>query len=215
MGPETFRKNWQSNFLTPLAELIHKYEEEHRLRMTRNRMEVRAPADPGVVIDWLDRFQYYYGVWSSACGLANDIDAIAARRNIDPATSNLDSYAESSLFFFSQLRLGIDRFVVERGGLWLFSDAEVEQLVSDALYQIAWHPPISTLDEGWLLHNLIGTGAAQLVMFQRALNEEVIGRRLLERWKAWLTSCECGETISENCEPHRVVHFAEGVHGHR
>jgi hypothetical protein len=205
MTSEGFRKGPEKKYCQLLAEYLIAFDEENRQRVTRNRMELGAPADPAVAIDWLDRFQYYYGIWSCLSGLRFDIDAIRIRRQDDPESAALEKYAESSLCYWGLAFHRLDRFVIERGGLWLLSDADLEQELAAVIYKINWHPPLSTYDVGWIAHNMTGEGEGEIVHFRRSLSQEETGRDILQRWTRWLATCNCGDVLDETCEPHQVV----------
>ena len=204
MSAETFRRRHEATYLGILASSLREREKTFRLRETRNRMEVSAPADAGVAVDWLDRFQYYYRVWSYAIGLANDIDAVTKRQEKDSSDPALPKYAESSLWMYSRLIVHIDLFLDERGGLWLFSDADVEQEASDALWHISWHSPFAMQDDAHLVQAAVGSKSISFVNFLRFVREDEPGQLLLDRWSKWFFNCTCWINPSAECEVHRV-----------
>ncbi len=205
---DSFLKRQQSKFCEQLADWLLEYDREYRLKQTRNQMELGAPADRAVAVDWLDRFQYYYRVWTDLVSLKHDFEAFLIRRGKDPDDPALPSYYESSLWFYALEQLDVDRFVEERGGIWLFSDIEVEQQVADALYHVSWHAPASTVDASWLALAARNADVPNAFRFRQALRTVKRGRQILRRWAIWLNKCKCDlRKPSPKCEVHRVIRF--------
>ncbi len=209
LGAASFARRHDDEFRGLVADRLVEYDREYALREGRRRMQLGEPADRSVAIDWLDRFQYYYRVWSDVSGILNNIEALLTIRAIDRGDTSLPAYHEASLWSLSCLSLDIDRFVVERGGLWLLSDPDAEQQVSDALYLIQWHPFISQLDSAWLARHVVSRGRRDMLRFHEALERDRRGRNILARWAEWVAACGCGRRPEPGCEVHLVLAHCE------
>jgi hypothetical protein len=81
MQPETFRKEPEQLHIGQVAEQVMQLCHEQRLRAERVKLERRHPADSRLAIQWLDRFEAYYRLWTPISRLGDDLlAAIATRR---------------------------------------------------------------------------------------------------------------------------------------
>lgn len=84
MQPETFRKEPEQLHVGQVAEEVLKLCHEQRLRLERVKLERRHPADSRLAIQWLDRFEAYYRLWTPISRLGDDLlAAITTRREPD------------------------------------------------------------------------------------------------------------------------------------
>jgi hypothetical protein len=75
MQPETFRKEPEQLHIGQVAEQVLKLCHEQRLRLERVKLERRHPADSRLAIQWLDRFEAYYRIWTPVLRLGEDLQA--------------------------------------------------------------------------------------------------------------------------------------------
>jgi hypothetical protein len=210
MSPATFLRRHQEEVLTVLAEELLRFENEFRRRATRQVMEADGPVFSALAVQWLDQFSYYYRVWTDLCGLRNDIAVYLKRKRRTPRHRTLESYCTSSLWYYARFIRSVGRFVDERGGIWMFSEQEVEQAVADTVYLVSWHAPFSEREDSWLMTALVlQEPSPTLVLFEHELATNVEGRTALEKWTEWLQSCACDlrSPLSE-CEVHQVMRHA-------
>jgi hypothetical protein len=145
MQPETFRKEPEQLHIGQVAEQILRLCHERRLRLERVKLERRHPADSRLAIQWLDRFEAYYRLWTPISRLGDDLlAAITTRREPETEQPPWDpegvaehpdwngtedqarGYVRGALYAYAWYQLELRRFMVRHGGLWIFSDAEVE-----------------------------------------------------------------------------------------
>jgi hypothetical protein len=76
VAPETFRKDHEKTTLAELAESIIGLCRDQEMRTARIAMaDKRHPADSRLAINWSERFEDYYRVWTCAYALAGDLSA--------------------------------------------------------------------------------------------------------------------------------------------
>jgi hypothetical protein len=205
--PESFNRRRVPPLLSLLTDELIEYDRQYRLRDTYERMTAKLPASPALAVMWLDRFQYYYRIWTDLAGLANDLTVYLQQRRDPQATPvQLERRRRTSLWFAARFFLHLDQFVDQRGGLWLLGDEEQAQLVADSVYLLGFHPPFTEHDVSWLSFAALERPVPAFHLFDSQLDEDDTGSRLLARWRAWLETCQCDEQApSEDCEQHIVM----------
>lgn len=207
MSGATFLRRHQQEALTVVAEELLRLEDEFRLRAVRPLLEANAPVFNALAVQWLDQFSYYYRTWTGLNGLLSDLTVYLRRRKRTPNHAAIESYVTSSLWHYARFVHSVGRFVDERGGIWMFSDQSVEQMVADSVYLARWHAPYSELEDSWLvLALLLQYSAPTLVLFENELASADEGRAALDKWSTWLDSCECDlRRPDERCQVHQVA----------
>jgi hypothetical protein len=203
----TFNRRHTQPLLTLLADELVEYDTKYRMRNTHERLAAKLPASPALAVMWLDRFEYYYRIWSDLSGLENDL-AVYLRARHEPATtsSQLETRERTSLWFLARFFLHLDQFVDQRGGLWLLGDEEQAQLVADSVYFLGFHPPFTEHDRSWLSFAALERPMPAFHLLTRQLDEDDTGRLILTLWQAWLEACRCDDQApSEDCEVHIVM----------
>ncbi len=207
----TFNRRRVQPLLNLLADELVEYDTTYRMRNTHERLAAKLLASPTLAVMWLDRFHYYYRMWSDLSGLANDLTVYLRARH-DPATANtqLERRRRTSLWFLARFFLHLDQFVDQRGGLWLLSDEEQAQLVADSVYFLGFHPPFTEHDVSWLSFAALEQPIPAFHLFNSKLDQDDTGRLMLARWRAWLETCQCDDQApSEGCEVHIVMRHCE------
>jgi hypothetical protein len=202
MDIDTFNRRHVQPLLDPLADELVEYNAKYRLRDTYERLAAKQPASPALAVMRLDRFEYYYRMWSDLSGLENDLTVyLRARR--DPATTavQLERRRRTSLWFLARFYLHLDQFMDQRGGLWLLGDEEQAQLVADSSWYLQFHPPVTQEDASWLSFAALEEPLPAFHLFNRKLDEDDAGRLILTRWQTWLEACRCDDQApGEDCE---------------
>ncbi len=226
MQPETFRKEPEQLHIGQVAEQVLKLCHEQRLRSERVKLERRHPADSRLAIQWLDRFEAYYRLWTPISRLGDDLlAAIATRRGPetdyppwDPEGTEAGSedwkgqedqargYVRGALYAYAWYQLELQRFMVRHGGLWIFSDAETEQAVADCIYQISWYTTFNTEDDSWLRRLLSQAQFEEELSFVELLRSMPIGPSVHQEWQAFAATCRCDdERPKDDCRVHALI----------
>lgn len=170
LQPDTFRKKPEQLLLDDIAEHILELLHESGLRQARTAMEAkRHPADSRLAVQWVERFEAYYRLWTPAYALAADLEAaletycepVSEHPPWDPGNPTPydpvyqgDGYALQALYHYAHFKLEEKRFMSRHGGLWLASSVEIEQQIADAVYRIGWHNSFNEKDDAWLRRHL-------------------------------------------------------------
>jgi hypothetical protein len=226
--PETFRKEPEQLHISQLAEQILKLCHEQRMRSERVKLERRHPADSRLAIQWLDRFEAYYRMWTPISRLGDDLKAaIATRREPDLGHAPWDAegqeqewkgpedqargYVRGALYAYAWFQLELKRFMVRHGGLWIFSDAEVEAEIADSIYKISWYTTFNTEDDSWLRRLLAQSQEEEELSFVQLLRSMPIGPSVHEEWQLFAASCQCpsDDLSADDCRVHALIKAAE------
>jgi hypothetical protein len=196
---ETFRKKPERELLGQIAEAVLGICHDARLRRTRLDMETRRhPADSRLAVQWVERFEAYYRIWTPAYALAANLEAAletyleqpsdhlpwdaTKARPYDPEVQ-ARGYARSALYNLTQFHLEVRRFMSKHGGLWLLSDPQIEEDVSSAVYRIAWHNPLNDEHESFLRRHLADTRHEETEHFWNVIQGLPEGLRIYELWQ--------------------------------
>ncbi|RNI17028.1 hypothetical protein [Flexivirga caeni] len=197
--PETFRKNYETEFLEQVAEHLLGLLHDQHLRVARVEMaERRHPADSRLAVQWVERFEAYYRIWTPVYALAADLEAALATYQEGPSEHlpwDPDSeqeyqpywqargYARSALYDYAQFQLELKRFKSVHGGLWLASDAQTEQDIADAVYRIGWHNDLNDEDDSWLRRMLADTRYEEPEQFWNVIQAFPHGIHIHDLWQ--------------------------------
>jgi hypothetical protein len=211
MPPPTFNRRHVQPLLDWLADELVEYDTRYRMRDTYDRMAGKMPASPTLAVMWLDRFQYYYRMWSDLAGLSNDLTVyVDQRHDSSVSEARLERRRRTSLWFLARFYLNLDQFVDQRGGLWLLGDEEQAQLVADSIWYLLFHPPVTQEHSSWLSFAALEQPVPAFHLFNRKLDEDKTGRLILARWREWLEACQCDEEAPrEDCELHIVLRHSQ------
>jgi hypothetical protein len=226
--PETFRKEPEQLHIGQVAEEILKLCHEQRLRVERVKLERRHPADSRLAVQWLDRFEAYYRIWTPISRLGDDLKAaIATRREPDlghppwnPEGSDPDwngpqdqarGYVRGALYAYAWYQLELRRFMVRHGGLWIFSSAETEQEIADCIYKIGWYTTFNTEDDSWLRRLLAQSQYEEELSFVQLLRAMPIGPSVHQEWQEFAASCDCEDDDhpKDDCRVHALIKSCE------
>jgi hypothetical protein len=239
---KTFLRKHENAMLLQVAGQILVLCAEQHMRDGRTRLAAQHPVESGIAVHWIERFEAYYRLWSPIYGIGADLTAYRAtlleqpqpydRRfgtlsPEDPGYSQdeqAEGYGRFALYLYTLFEWELRRFRALHGGLWLLSDADAEQAVSDAVYRIAWHiNPFNERDQSFLRTTIDETPNQELHGFLERLASTDIGRKTHEEWQDWAATCACTwppgtspETdyfptarnqpgISADCQVHQVV----------
>ncbi len=224
VATETFRKDHEKTAVAELAEAVLANCRDQAMRTERIAMlDKRHPADSRLAINWAERFEDYYRIWTCAYALAADLigyrstlletdrpwdDPNEPGKLIAPMSTETESYSQEyqaegyirfALFRFASFLSEMHRFQVKRGGFWMLSDADTEAKVSDAIYRIGWFTPNNERDDSWLRVSM-QQSQGELHTFQHILMTTGIGQATHAEWQVWAVKCECTWTTEAGHE---------------
>jgi hypothetical protein len=230
MQPETFRKEPEQLHIGQVAEQILRLYHERRLRAERVKLERRHPADSRLAIQWLDRFEAYYRLWTPISRLGDDLlAAVSTRREPDSerppwdpegTTAHPDwngnedqarGYVRGALYAYAWTSLELRRFMVRHGGLWIFSDAEVEQEIADCIYKLSWYTTFNMQDDSWLRRLLSQAQFEEELSFIELLRTMPIGPSVHQEWQDFAATCQCedDEHPRDDCRVHAMIRASQ------
>lgn len=227
VSTETFRKTYEKQLLEQVAEGILALLHQWRLRTTRLSLERRHPADSRLAVQWVERFEAYYRIWTPVWALTTNLEAAISTRRADPSEHppwDPDSeepydqegqalgYGRFALYAYASYQLELRKFMTRHGGLWLLSDAETEQQAADALYRIGWHNPMNEDDDSWLRRHLADSRHEEPQHFAHLVRSSSVGVALLTEWQEYVASCACTATkdAEEGCQVHATIRACQG-----
>ena len=214
---ERFRRDPQDRICRMIAEAVLRLVAEHQTRMAYLDLERRLPTTSRLAIQWLERFEAYYRIWTPITGVAGELCAyrqtmIDPDRLYDDPSDHEDSgregsgqdaqaagYITSALWHFTDLLVQLQQFKVRHSGLWLLSDARAEQAAADAIYRIWWHSPNNDRDDSFL-RGLHHQAEGELHQFHLLLESDRIARATLIEWQEWASRCDCQWEITAEVE---------------
>jgi hypothetical protein len=218
--PDSFRKAPERSLIGELAEGVLAVAREADLRRTRSDLEQqRHPADSRLAVQWVERFEAYYRIWTPAWALAGDLLAAVATYREPPSpfppwdpdgqepashekkpdangnryepADQANGYARYALYRYATYQLELKRFMSRYGGLWLLSDQETEAKVVDAVYRIGWHNPMNEEDDAWLRRNLADSRHEEQDHFNQVVRRTSTGAAILAEWQDYVAGCAC------------------------
>lgn len=198
LQPDTFRKKPEQLLLDDIAEHVLELLHDAGMRHARTQMEARRhPSDSRLAVQWVERFEAYYRIWTPAYALAADLEAALVtytqpflphmpwdendRRIYDPLFEG-DVYALQALYHYTAFKLEVKRFMSRHGGMWLASDADVELAISDAVYRIGWHNSFTEEDDAWLRRHLADARREETDHFLDIVMRLKRGEGLAQEW---------------------------------
>lgn len=216
------RKEPERHIIEQMAEGVLGVAREAALRQTRLDIENRRhPADSRLAVQWVERFEAYYRIWTPVSGLEADLRAAIQLSREEPADhvpwdpnsaeafdpdEYVNMYLTNALCHYTRFRLELRRFEGRHGGLWLLSDADVEQQVADAIYRIGWHNNILEEDDAWLRRHLGDARHEEDDHFVHLLASTTTGTMIHRKWQAYGRTCTC-QDLEHGDGPQCQVHM--------
>lgn len=199
LAADTFRKRPESDLIAQIAEGVLELCHEASMRHTRLEMEQhRHPADSRLAVQWVERFEAYYRIWTPVYALGANLEAALEVYTHEPLDHlpwdpenktpydpvfQARGYARSALYNLAQYHLELKRFMNKHGGLWLCSDVETEEAVSDAIYRIGWHNDLTDEDESFLRRHLADSRHEETEHFWNVIRAFPDGLRIHDQWQ--------------------------------
>jgi len=236
----TFRRKHEDPMLDQVAHQVLVLCSEQGQREGRDEMAAEHPVESGMAALWVERFEAYYRIWSPITGLASDLTAYRSTLLEEPRPydrrfgtdgpedegysqeEQAEGYARDALYHYAFFEWQVRQFRALHGGLWLLSEPDVENAVSNAVYRISWHVnPYNERDQSYLRTLIDETPGQELHGFLTRLTSTVLGKATHQEWQDWCAGCECtwppgaGEEelptarsqrgVSDECQVHQVI----------
>lgn len=201
VAPDTFRKDGELQVVEQVAEGVLALCRDQTMRVAHLQMERRHPADTRLAVAWVERFEAYYRLWTPIYALGSDLKVALRTYREEPSdhlpwdphsevpfdpVKEAQGYARSALYWYANYKLELKRFMKERGGLWLFSNVEIESEIRDAVFRVGWHNPINEEDDSWLRRKLADSRHEEAEHFYRALEGSSDGERIHATWQKFV-----------------------------
>ncbi len=214
MKAENFRKSKEPTVIEQTAEQVLALCREDNLRVARSKMERREPADSRLAVQWVERFEAYYRIWTPVIALGGDLAAYRSTlneperrwdlpdepgRRLDPMSLETEHYTQEyqaegyirfAMFRFAQVLWELRQFMIRHGGFWLLSDSETETAVTDAIYRISWHSPNNERDDSWM-RTVYSKADGELHTFQHFIETTTLGSATHREFQEWAAQCQC------------------------
>lgn len=212
VSSETFRKSHEKAILDQAAEGILALARDAAMRRANVQMQQRHPADSRLAVAWVERFEAYYRIWTPVYALAADLRAALEMYKEEPAdhlpwdpdsdepldpVREAQGYARSALYRYACFLLEVKRFMARHGGLWLFSDAERESEIRDAIYRVGWHNPINEENDSWLRRALSTSQLEEAEPFYVRLKSSNQGDVIHAIWQKFVQDGHLAEVAGE------------------
>ena len=219
MSAETLRTAHQKNIVSDVATQVLGLVADQRRREARTQLERRHPAESRLAVEWVERFEAYYRLWTPAYALSADLTAyrstlLETDRPYDrpPGTSSPDDpgytqeeqaegYARFALYRYATFELILHQFMTRYGGLWLLSSHGAEKTIEDSIYRVAWHiTPFNERDQSWLRSAAHDTRNQGVDGFLSVVANTETGQARHAEWQQWVGSCGCTWPLDEEPE---------------
>jgi hypothetical protein len=207
---KTFRTKHEGAMLNDLARSILVLCAEQRLRDGREQLAARHPVESQIAVQWIERFEAYYRMWTPVYAIGSDLTACRATLTEDPRPydrrfgssgpedegysqdEQAEGYARFALYHYAKFLWELRRFNADSGGLWLLSNADIEVAVRDAVYRIGWHvQPFNERDDSFLRTLIDESPHQELHAFLSRVAGTDLGQDLHHQWQEWVATCGC------------------------
>jgi hypothetical protein len=208
-APGTFSKSYEAPLLEDLAYQVLELCERQAMRRLVDPLERRHPVESQLMVQWVERFEAYYRIWSPIMAIGGNLTAygatlLEADRPFDrrPGTNGPDdegytqearaqTYIPFALYEYALFEWELKQFMQQHGGLWLFSSGDTEIAVADAVYAIGWYVKFDYKLRSWLVGLIKDTKEQGMYGFLEALPSTSVGQAISTDWNTWVTGCKC------------------------
>lgn len=203
---ERFRREPQKIVLSLVADRILEQCFFHRARLARLALEQRHPADTRLAVQWLERFEVYFRIWTPVYALGADLTAYRGTLvNPNRQWDNQDregggeaysqehqagGYGTFALYHLACVLTAEQQFLARYGGLWLLSSPAAESEARDALHEVSVPTAMNERDRSWL-RTALNEAGGETHGFLNKLQGGRLGLTTLEEWGDWLAECDC------------------------
>ena len=195
----------EERVVAQVADVMWERETACILGVVFAELQERTPEGSDLAVELLHQYRHYYRIWTVLDGLRADVAAVLQiRRQGEDEVNKLDDYVRSSLHWYARYQQLVRRFVDDYGGMWLFSDADIEQSVIDAIKFVENFSRLTYRQDSQL--RVLVTGREELDPFLRALEATPEGQEIIEAWQRHLDECDCDlEHPKSDCKVHLLM----------
>jgi len=205
----TFVRSYEGPLIEDLARQVLELCERRAMRRMIDPREPRHPAESQLAVQWVERFEAYYRIWTPVYALGANLTAyrstlLQVDRPYDraPGTNGPDDegytqedraemYIPFAFHEYAWFEWELDQFMQRHGGLWLLSSGDSETAVADAVFAIGWHVKFDYKVRSWLVNLIQDTKDKGMYGFLEALPSTSVGQAISADWNTWVTSCDC------------------------
>ena len=195
----------EERVVAQVADVMWERETECILGVVFAELKERTPEGSDLAVELLHQYGHYYRIWNVLDGLRADVAAVLQiRREGEDEVNKLGDYVRSSLHLYARYQQLVRRFVDEDGGNWLFSDADLEQSVRDAIKFVENFSRLTYRQDSRL--RVLVADHEELDPFLRALEATRDGQEIVEAWQRHLYGCDCDlEHPKSACKVHLLM----------
>lgn len=203
----------EQRLIGALADELYATDSAYRLRHRHRTESERVPVESRLGVDWLERFQAYRRVWTPLYAARNDVWVLLTYFREEADQDDIGDRLVNISWRWAQFQIELDWFIREYGGMWLFSDAEREFALSDALHRAELSVPFGEMDDSWVRTVLKDAAHQELDPFRTAMLAQDLGREMLKSWAEWGRGCACNleKPEPERCVVHRWIGAVDEV----
>ena len=199
----------EERVVAQVADVMWERETECILGVVFAELRERTPEGSDLAVDLLHQYRHYYRIWTALTALRADVAAVLQiRREGEDEVNKLGDYVGSSLYWYACYQQLVTRFVDDYGGNWLFSDADVEQSVTDSIKFVENFSGLTYRQDSQL--RVLVADHEELDPFLRALDAAPDGHEIVEAWQRRIDECDCdlGHPKSD-CKVHLMMAACE------
>lgn len=182
----------RSHLLERMAEHLSLRDSEFVAEARRlAQRERRPPLESAMRVEWLNRFERYYKMWTPIFGIRHNLElALESRR--EGSLDDTEIYIRLAFCNHAYFLTELDSFVLQQGGLWILPDTRTEDAIADSTWFLREPMPLTKIDESIL--RMAFASSEELAMFLHAtyVNHEL--RPIMAKWRKWVHSCECARS---------------------
>ena len=198
-----------------MAEALLRGCHEQQLRLAFLEMERKTPVSTRLAVQWLERFEAMFRIWTAASWVGGDLTASRSTmlepdrpydrlpdKNVpgDEGYSQeiqAAGYTTTAFAGFAEYEVLLTQFINRFGGLWLLSDAQAGEDAAELVNRIHWHvTPLNDRDRSYLRETFSRSGG-ELNTFLKIVAADRIAMSIHDEWQEWAMSCTCQWDIGE------------------
>ncbi|WP_280483904.1 hypothetical protein [Nocardia farcinica] len=185
VGIDHWRKHLEPKVLEAVASELHLLNRHYEPRLAETVAHRPSLDDPDYTREGLLRHELESHILKHMYGYRAELAGMYVAVRFD-ANRDQDEHSDLALWEFTQLTLGMSRYVDEYGEKLMFLGTEDS---IQAMLRIAgWHPPFTKREANWLGLAFIKAPEPTIGSFLDTLRSTELGRNLHAKWKEHLVT---------------------------